>query len=72
MQIVQAIVGLAHNLGMEVVAEGIETEEELTTVRDFTCEFGQGYLISKPQPAELTCEFLTHPNRWQAGAELSA
>jgi len=46
--IVQTIIALAHNLGMEVVAEGIETAEQLAQLRALKCEFGQGYLFSKP------------------------
>lgn len=46
--IVQTIIALAHNLGMEVVAEGIETAEQLAQLRVLRCEFGQGYLFSKP------------------------
>ncbi len=49
--IVQAIVGLAHSLGIDVVAEGIETEAQLDFLKALRCEFGQGYLFAKPQPA---------------------
>jgi diguanylate cyclase (GGDEF)-like protein len=50
--IVQTIIALAHNLGMEVVAEGIETAEQLAQLRVLRCEFGQGYLFSKPVNTE--------------------
>jgi len=50
--IVQTIIALAHNLGMEVVAEGIETAEQLAQLRALKCEFGQGYLFSKPVNTE--------------------
>jgi diguanylate cyclase (GGDEF)-like protein/PAS domain S-box-containing protein len=50
-QIVTAIVGLAHNLGIEVVAEGVETEGQLALLRRLGCEFLQGYLISCPLEA---------------------
>ena len=50
----QAIIGLAHTLGMEVVAEGIETPQQLETLRGMGCEIGQGYLLGRPAPsAEL-------------------
>jgi EAL domain-containing protein (putative c-di-GMP-specific phosphodiesterase class I) len=39
---------LARNLGMEVIAEGIETKEQLAQLRALSCRFGQGYLFSKP------------------------
>jgi EAL domain-containing protein (putative c-di-GMP-specific phosphodiesterase class I) len=50
--IVQAIVTLAHQLGMEVIAEGIQTEEQLEKVRALGCEYGQGYLFSHPLNAD--------------------
>lgn len=46
--IVRTIVALARNLGMEVVAEGVETEDQLTLLRTLECEHGQGYLFSTP------------------------
>lgn len=54
-QMVQMIISLAHSLGIDVVAEGIETETELETLKDLGCEFGQGYLFSPPiDPQEAT------------------
>lgn len=47
-EIVRAIVTLAQNLGMSVTAEGIETAEQLTQLREMQCEYGQGYFFSKP------------------------
>ena len=47
-EIVRVIVTLAHNLGLKVVAEGVETEVQLNMLRDIGCEFAQGYLFSKP------------------------
>ena len=52
-EIVRTIMTLASNLGMEVVAEGIETEEQLAQLRALKCEYGQGYLFSHPVNAEL-------------------
>ncbi len=46
--IVRTIVALAQNLGMDVVAEGVETEEQLRLLRKLECENGQGYLFSTP------------------------
>jgi PAS domain S-box-containing protein len=47
-EIVRVIVMLAHNLGLKVVAEGIETQHQLDLLREIGCEFGQGYFFSKP------------------------
>jgi len=48
LQIVKTIVTLAGNLGMQVVAEGVETEEQLQQLRSLKCQYGQGYLFSTP------------------------
>jgi EAL domain-containing protein (putative c-di-GMP-specific phosphodiesterase class I) len=49
--IVKAIVSLAHNLGMEVVAEGVETPAQADALRALGCRRAQGFLFSKPLPA---------------------
>src|SRR5262245_11645482 len=49
--IVQAVVNLARDLNMTTTAEGIETEEQMCTVRDLGCREMQGYFFSRPQPA---------------------
>ncbi len=48
--IIHAIIALAHNLGTQVVAEGIETENQLGRLRDIECDLGQGYYFSEPRP----------------------
>jgi Amt family ammonium transporter len=48
--IVQAVIALAHGLGVDVVAEGIETLEQLTCLRDLACDRGQGYYFARPMP----------------------
>ncbi|HEU4768106.1 MAG TPA: EAL domain-containing protein, partial [Pyrinomonadaceae bacterium] len=50
--IVRTISTLARNLGMEVIAEGIETEEQYQQLRTLGCEYGQGYLFSQPVGTE--------------------
>jgi diguanylate cyclase (GGDEF)-like protein len=53
--IVRSTIDLARNLGLRVVAEGVETSEIWTELRDLGCDFAQGYLVSRPLPAdELT------------------
>ncbi|MUH00758.1 EAL domain-containing protein [Scytonema sp. UIC 10036] len=50
-EIVRAIVTLAHSLGMDVIAEGIETLEQQEKLKALECKYGQGYFFSKPQEA---------------------
>ncbi|MDJ0843083.1 two-component system response regulator [Crocosphaera sp.] len=52
LEIIQSIIPLAHNLGMEVVAEGIETEEQFNYLQQLNCDFGQGYFFNRPLPAQ--------------------
>ncbi len=47
-EIVHTIIDLAHNLGVKVVAEGIETQAQLDQLKQLDCEWGQGYFFSKP------------------------
>jgi diguanylate cyclase (GGDEF)-like protein/PAS domain S-box-containing protein len=51
-EIVRTIVLLAHNLGLEVVAEGVETAEQLTRLKEIGCDYGQGYFFSRPLDAQ--------------------
>ncbi len=50
--IVETVVLLGHKLGMKVVAEGVETQENLNQLKNMRCDIAQGYFISKPKPAE--------------------
>ncbi len=50
MTLVQTTIAMAHGLGLKVVAEGIEKQEQLQILEDEQCDFGQGYLYSKPIP----------------------
>ncbi|OYZ55882.1 MAG: diguanylate cyclase, partial [Hydrogenophilales bacterium 16-61-112] len=51
-QIVTTILALAKGFELEVIAEGIETQAQYDFLRDHGCEFGQGYLMSRPQAAD--------------------
>ncbi len=57
-EIVSSIIMLAHKLNMDVIAEGIETSEEQDILHAFNCEYGQGYLFSKPITTEATGQLL--------------
>ncbi len=60
-EIVRTIITLAHNLGLQVIAEGVETTEQLELLRNAGCEMVQGYLFSKPADAETIGKLLaTH------------
>lgn len=58
-EIVHTIVKLAQNLKMQVIAEGIETVEQFEQLKDLGCEYGQGYLISKPLEAAAASKYLS-------------
>ena len=51
-EIVRTILNLAENLGMDVVAEGVETQEQMALLRNLECQSGQGYFFSKPMTVE--------------------
>jgi predicted signal transduction protein with EAL and GGDEF domain len=57
-EIVQTIVLLARNLGMKVVAEGVETEYQLAELKKLDCEGAQGYLFARPMSFESLVEFM--------------
>ena len=52
------LVNLAHALGLVAVAEGIESEGQLSSLQDFGCDLGQGYLFARPMPADQITELL--------------
>ena len=60
-ELVKTIVALGHNLGMNVVAEGIETESQSDKLRALQCEYGQGYLFAKPLTVEAASDLLRSP-----------
>jgi diguanylate cyclase len=56
--IVRAIVDLSHNLGVTVVAEGIETQDAFDKLNAMGCDYGQGYFIARPMAAEAMIEWM--------------
>ena len=62
--IVKTIIVLAHQLGRQVIAEGVETTEHLAILRLLGCEYGQGYLFAKPLPCAEVSSFLASGHRW--------
>jgi EAL domain-containing protein (putative c-di-GMP-specific phosphodiesterase class I) len=48
----EAIVVMAHKLGVKVIAEGVETEQQRDLLQKIGCDYGQGYLFSRPIPAD--------------------
>lgn len=71
-QLVQAMINLAHNLHLQVVAEGVETPEQLALLRQFGCDQVQGFLISKPLPLTELTRFLVFGQRQPLLSKLSS
>ena len=63
LQIVKTIVTLAGNLGMEVIAEGVETEDQLDLLKGLNCQYAQGYLFSEPLDTTDAEMFIQHAAR---------
>ena len=63
-EIVNTIVILAHKLGMDVIAEGIETQSEREIMQNFDCEYGQGYFFAKPLSSKDATKLLADNIQW--------
>lgn len=63
-KIVRVVINLAHELGMGVVAEGVQTEEQLSRLRELGCDYGQGYLFSGPVTSEAAAAMIEADPRW--------
>jgi len=61
-KIVQAIIGLGENLGLTVVAEGVETEKQSQMLLQQRCQFQQGYFFSRPVPYEALLDLISKKN----------
>jgi EAL domain-containing protein (putative c-di-GMP-specific phosphodiesterase class I) len=57
--IVEGVVRLAHSLGLQAVAEGVETAEQVAMLRGFSCQTGQGYHFAPPAGPEAIAQMLT-------------
>jgi EAL domain-containing protein (putative c-di-GMP-specific phosphodiesterase class I) len=57
-EIVHTIIRLAQNLKMKVIAEGIETKQQLAQLKSLNCEYGQGYIFAKPMEAQAAETFI--------------
>jgi EAL domain-containing protein (putative c-di-GMP-specific phosphodiesterase class I) len=65
-RIVRGIIQLAHSLNLQVIAEGVETSEQLKRLIELRCDRAQGYLISRPvAAAKLECFLAEWPRRWK-------
>jgi EAL domain-containing protein (putative c-di-GMP-specific phosphodiesterase class I) len=53
-----AIIAIGERLGLEVVAEGIESQEQIETLQELGCELGQGFLFAKPMNEEALADYL--------------
>lgn len=60
--ITQAIIALGKNLGMKLVAEGVETEEQLAFLKTYNCDTAQGYLTGRPVPANVAKQYIAELN----------
>ena len=56
--IIRAMIGLGHGLNISIVAEGVETEEQLAFLADEACDQVQGYFLGKPAPIDSYAEWI--------------
>lgn len=71
-EIARTVVTLAHALNLDVIAEGVETPEQVTQLRRLGCEFGQGYLFSKPLSTAAIESLITEPEQMRQVRDLIA
>ena len=63
--IVKAIINLAHNLGLQVTAEGVESKEIMAKLKDYGCDVAQGYYLNQPFSVTDFNKWMNNP-QWQA------
>lgn len=66
--IVAAVAQIGLTLDLETIAEGVETEEQAELLREYGCNYGQGYQFARPAPANEIAKLLTPPNLLSPGA----
>ena len=64
LEIVRSIVALGHNLGKKVIAEGVETADQLKLLRALGCDFGQGHWFAKPLESKVAKALLDADRVW--------
>lgn len=64
MGLVPAMISIAHSMGMKAIAEGVETSEQLSQIRDLDCNFAQGNLFSTPMEPQLMLDLLLAAPQW--------
>lgn len=69
-EIVKTIISLGHQLGMDVIAEGIETAAQLKGLRQLDCNYGQGYYFAKPLPEDAAAALVEADKNWLEGESL--
>jgi diguanylate cyclase (GGDEF)-like protein/PAS domain S-box-containing protein len=62
LEIIRTIVALAHNLGMDVVAEGVETAQQLVQLKALNCEYAQGYYFGRPTDSDTAWSLVSRPD----------
>ncbi len=70
LEIVRTIVTLAKNLNMDVVAEGIETQEQRAQLHALGCQYGQGYMFAKPLSVADVCEYIEDERQQAKGLSI--
>lgn len=70
--LVRAMIGLAHSLAMKVVAEGVESGDQLTQLRALGCDRVQGFLLGQPGPGHLVDDLLVHSGAARVPADILA
>ncbi len=68
-RIVETIVSMAEHIGMDVIAEGVETEEQLKFLQTINCEFAQGYYFARPMDLDGVHHLLKKNPVWKRGTE---